>query len=95
MCCVLKLQAQVARSLNLVTSCDVKKEENVLDQGFILDPNESGLPTKPVAPTLQQSPPLPVSAVRSDNDTFTKHHLSRLQIICSHNRLSQHISKYV
>lgn len=61
----------MARSLPLVSSCGVKKEENVLDQGFILGPNESGLPTKPVPPTLKQSPPLPVSAVKSD--TFTKH----------------------
>ncbi|XP_016088374.1 myb-related protein B [Sinocyclocheilus grahami] len=53
-------KAHMARSLSLVSSCDVKKEENVLDQGFILGPNESGLPTKAVSPTLKQSPPLPV-----------------------------------
>uniref|UniRef100_A0A8C1TZJ6 V-myb avian myeloblastosis viral oncogene homolog-like 2b n=1 Tax=Cyprinus carpio TaxID=7962 RepID=A0A8C1TZJ6_CYPCA len=56
-------KAQMARSLPLVSSCGVKKEENVLDQGFILGPNESGLPTKPVPPTLKQSPPLPMSPV--------------------------------
>ncbi len=82
------------RSLPLVTSCDVKKEENVLDQGFIIGPNESSLPTKPVPPTMQQSPPLPVSAVSSDIDMFTTHNLSRLHIICNLNRLAQH-SKYV
>uniref|UniRef100_A0A8C1RX64 V-myb avian myeloblastosis viral oncogene homolog-like 2b n=1 Tax=Cyprinus carpio TaxID=7962 RepID=A0A8C1RX64_CYPCA len=53
-------KAQMARSLPLVSSCGVK-EENVLDQGFILGPNESGLPAKPVPPTLKQSPPLPMS----------------------------------
>uniref|UniRef100_A0A8C2EM60 MYB proto-oncogene like 2 n=1 Tax=Cyprinus carpio TaxID=7962 RepID=A0A8C2EM60_CYPCA len=56
-------KAQMARSLPLVSSCGVKKEENVLDQGFILGPNESGLSTKPVPPTLKQSPPLPMSPV--------------------------------
>uniref|UniRef100_A0A673J789 V-myb avian myeloblastosis viral oncogene homolog-like 2b n=1 Tax=Sinocyclocheilus rhinocerous TaxID=307959 RepID=A0A673J789_9TELE len=54
-------KAHMARSLALVSSCGVKQEENVLDQGFILGPNESGLPTKPVPPTLKPSPPLPMS----------------------------------
>uniref|UniRef100_A0A9J7YB32 V-myb avian myeloblastosis viral oncogene homolog-like 2b n=1 Tax=Cyprinus carpio carpio TaxID=630221 RepID=A0A9J7YB32_CYPCA len=55
-----KTSQKMARSLPLVSSCGVK-EENVLDQGFILGPNESGLPAKPVPPTLKQSPPLPMS----------------------------------
>ncbi|XP_016087079.1 myb-related protein B-like [Sinocyclocheilus grahami] len=54
-------KAHMARSLALVSSCGVKQEENVLDQGFILGPNESGLPSKPVPPTLKLSPPLPMS----------------------------------
>uniref|UniRef100_A0A8C1U4A8 V-myb avian myeloblastosis viral oncogene homolog-like 2b n=1 Tax=Cyprinus carpio TaxID=7962 RepID=A0A8C1U4A8_CYPCA len=60
---MVKTSQKMARSLPLVSSCGVKKEENVLDQGFILGPNESGLPTKPVPPTLKQSPPLPMSPV--------------------------------
>ncbi|XP_026076574.1 myb-related protein B [Carassius auratus] len=56
-------KAQMGRSLSLVSSCAVKKEENLLDQGFILGPNESGPPTKPVPPTLKQSPPIPMSPV--------------------------------
>ncbi|XP_051532537.1 v-myb avian myeloblastosis viral oncogene homolog-like 2b isoform X2 [Myxocyprinus asiaticus] len=54
-------KAQTSRSLSLASSCGVKKEENVLDQGFILGPNESGLPTKPVPPAFKLHPPLPMS----------------------------------
>lgn len=53
-------KAQTARSLALVSSCAVK-EENVLDQGFILGPNESGLPSKPAPQTPKTIPPLPMS----------------------------------
>ncbi|XP_056108495.1 v-myb avian myeloblastosis viral oncogene homolog-like 2b [Rhinichthys klamathensis goyatoka] len=49
-------KAQTARSLHL-DSCAVK-EENLLDQGFILDPNESGPPSKP-APQTPSTTPLP------------------------------------
>ncbi|XP_068080246.2 v-myb avian myeloblastosis viral oncogene homolog-like 2b isoform X1 [Danio rerio] len=44
-----------------VSSCAVK-EENVLDQGFILGPNESGPASKPVLATPKTISPLPMSA---------------------------------
>ncbi|XP_051528249.1 myb-related protein B-like isoform X2 [Myxocyprinus asiaticus] len=54
-------KAQTAWSLSLVSSCAVIKEENVLDQGFILGPNESELPTKPMPPAFKLRSPLPMS----------------------------------
>lgn len=39
----------------------VLKEENVLDQGFILGPNESGLPIKSEPPVFRLVSPLPMS----------------------------------
>ncbi|XP_056324669.1 v-myb avian myeloblastosis viral oncogene homolog-like 2b [Danio aesculapii] len=44
-----------------LSSCAVK-EENVLDQGFILGPNESGPASKPVPAAPKTIPPLPMSA---------------------------------
>lgn len=49
-------KVQTARPLDLVI-----KEENVLDQGFILGPNESGPPTKCVPAELKSASPLPMS----------------------------------
>lgn len=53
-------KTQTARSLHL-DSCAVK-EENLLDQGFIHDPNESAPPSKPAPQTPNTIPPLPMSS---------------------------------
>ncbi|XP_030634390.1 v-myb avian myeloblastosis viral oncogene homolog-like 2b [Chanos chanos] len=42
---------ETSLSVSLNSSYSNKREENVLDQGFILGPNESGPATKPVPPT--------------------------------------------
>uniref|UniRef100_A0A8B9LKE1 V-myb avian myeloblastosis viral oncogene homolog-like 2b n=1 Tax=Astyanax mexicanus TaxID=7994 RepID=A0A8B9LKE1_ASTMX len=49
-----KADQSLSRCLN--SSITVKKEENVLDQGFIIGPNESGVPTKPAQPTSKLIP---------------------------------------
>ncbi|XP_066526377.1 v-myb avian myeloblastosis viral oncogene homolog-like 2b [Hoplias malabaricus] len=54
-----KLDRSLAHSLN---SSIVKKEENVLDQGFILGPNESGIITKQVQTNSRVVPPAPMTA---------------------------------
>lgn len=59
----LSLVPQADRSLSssFNSSYAVKKEENVLDQGFILDPNESGPAAKLTQPNAKPVPPAPVS----------------------------------
>ncbi|XP_062842774.1 v-myb avian myeloblastosis viral oncogene homolog-like 2b isoform X2 [Trichomycterus rosablanca] len=59
-----KSSRKADRSLNtssLNLSYSVKKEENVLDQGFILGPSESGLTSKQVQTDPQTAPPAPMS----------------------------------
>ncbi|XP_072522188.1 v-myb avian myeloblastosis viral oncogene homolog-like 2b [Salminus brasiliensis] len=54
-----KVDRSLSRCLN--TSMTVKKEENVLDQGFILGPNESGIITKRAQPISSVIPPAPMT----------------------------------
>ncbi|XP_017572042.1 v-myb avian myeloblastosis viral oncogene homolog-like 2b [Pygocentrus nattereri] len=54
-----KVDQSLSHSLN--SSITVKKEENVLDQGFILGPNESGIITSRAQPTPILIPPAPMT----------------------------------
>lgn len=54
-------QADRSLSSSFNSSYTVKKEENVLDQGFILGPNESGPTAKQAQPNPNPVPPAPVS----------------------------------
>lgn len=54
-------QADRSLSSSFNSSYTVKKEENVLDQGFILGPNESGPTVKRAQPNPKPVPPAPVS----------------------------------
>lgn len=58
---VLVSQADRSLSSSFNSSFTVKKEENVLDQGFILGPNESGPPMKQAQANPKPVPPAPVS----------------------------------
>lgn len=54
-------QADRSLSSSFNSSYTVKKEENVLDQGFILGPSESGPMAKQAQPNPNPVPPAPVS----------------------------------